>query len=255
MCKTAARRAGSAVGKHRPWRVTASRRTISRPQASKALQSPADILQPRESIRAHRKAVGLTEEPPGGVLPTAEPETQEESGRHALEKGTPLVSLGSVFGWTWRQAWLRVGRIGVWRFGATWKLEWSCSSRDQAWCHTSPLALPLPAPWIGKGTGERNRRGSAERDELDSPAHYSTVFCSIPLLPLDTLAHHSTFLRSSILLLSSLPFGHSSPSLYSFRFHSPLLLDTLAHSPSLLLSFTFVLSFTFAPFPSSFRTL
>ncbi|KAJ6656940.1 hypothetical protein lerEdw1_002941 [Lerista edwardsae] len=65
-------------------------------QVPKELHSTADILQPRESIRAHRKAVRPTEEPPSSALPTPEPETQKESGRRALEKGTPLLPEANV---------------------------------------------------------------------------------------------------------------------------------------------------------------
>ncbi|XP_066466312.1 5'-3' exonuclease PLD3-like isoform X2 [Tiliqua scincoides] len=70
-------------------------------QIPKELQGPSDFLQPRESIRAHRKAGAPTEDPslagpPSSVLPAAEPETQKGSGRRALEKGTPFLQRANV---------------------------------------------------------------------------------------------------------------------------------------------------------------
>lgn len=67
-------------------------------QISKEPQRVSDFLQPRESIRAHRKAGVSTEGQhlAGDILPTAEPETPKGSGRRASEKGTPLPQKASV---------------------------------------------------------------------------------------------------------------------------------------------------------------
>ncbi|XP_063002406.1 5'-3' exonuclease PLD3-like isoform X2 [Elgaria multicarinata webbii] len=79
------------------------RTTSSRERQSSKGSNTADILQPRESIRAYRKQVDSTRDrspsPPSpvrGPLPLSEPETRKDGGQAVSERDSPLPQKPNV---------------------------------------------------------------------------------------------------------------------------------------------------------------